>query len=831
MAWLAGGVLYSLAYLGIGWLLRGQGQTLLWFRILALLVPPLTGVVIIARRRHVWTGCHWLFWATIALGLTMSAIGLVGWTVDEFLLGRETSWIGWFSVFALFGAVAPLFGLLAQPHRGSREAVTATMAVDIAGIAVMTGFLYSRFVIGPDLAPVSAQRAPLSLLLLSEFQQLVVTIGMAVAAFISRDLIWGTTYRRLATGLFVHTLMLSLSNLAIWQGLYRSGFVYDVIWIMPYAFFAWAAGHAPTSAETDSETERHALTPSRPWVVFGALCLIPLFDYALRQALPLGPLETYRDLSTGITIFSVLPLLMARLAVEHGEAQQADRKRRLLAAATEQADELISIIRPDGGMEHANDAFCRALGFKPAEVVQMAAADFLAEQSRSQVETIVEAVRADSIWRGTLVRRRRDGSTFLSSCTVTSLADDTGRVTQLVGVERDVTRETEIREQLIHAERLSAAGQLVSGVAHELNNPLQSVLGFTELLIDGEHRPDTRSDLEQIHSEANRAAKIVRNLLAFVRRSSPERSSANLNDLVQSAVALRSYEFSVANIELNVKYAHDLPAVMVNREEIQQVLLNLLLNAEHAMKANQESGRLSVRTTAGETGVSVEVHDNGPGVPPAVAGRIFEPFFSTKEVGQGTGLGLSIALGIVEAHGGTLTLAETVEGACFRLTLPSAEVKQPGEIRAAAPAAARPTMAGQRALVADDEASVRMLLQRLLTRRGFAVDLAADGRAAEQLLESSQYDVVLCDVQMPNLGGLGLFERLRRRQPEVLDRFVFISGDILNSQLHALSDSANVPLLSKPFGAAKLDAVLERIIARRLGNRQTATSFQLPASS
>jgi PAS domain S-box-containing protein len=174
---------------------------------------------------------------------------------------------------------------------------------------------------------------------------------------------------------------------------------------------------------------------------------------------------------------------MARLAVEHGEARQADRKRRLLAAATEQADELISIMRPDGGIEHANDAFCRAIGYKVTDVAQMVADDFLAEQSRSQVGTITDAVRSDGAWRGTLVRRRRDGSTFLTSCTVTSLADDAGRVTQLVGVERDITRETELRNQLIHTERLAAAGQLVSGVAHELNNPLQSVVGFTELLL------------------------------------------------------------------------------------------------------------------------------------------------------------------------------------------------------------------------------------------------------------------------------------------------------------------------------------------------------------
>ena len=139
-----------LAYLAAGAYWRGSAQALLWLRITALLVPPLTGVLVIAVRRRDWTGCQWLFWATIALGLSMTAISIVGWTVDEVLLGRETSWLGWYTVFALFGAVAPLFALLAQPHRGAREPITASTAVDIAGIAVITGFLYSHFVVGSD---------------------------------------------------------------------------------------------------------------------------------------------------------------------------------------------------------------------------------------------------------------------------------------------------------------------------------------------------------------------------------------------------------------------------------------------------------------------------------------------------------------------------------------------------------------------------------------------------------------------------------------------------------------------------------------------------------
>src|SRR5438552_5683641 len=571
MAWLASGVAYSVAYIFVGWLLHGHAHLLLAFRISALLVPPMTGVIVIARRRSDWTGCHWLFWATIALGLTMSAIGLIGWTVDELLLARETSWLGWHTVFALFGAAAPLFALLTQPHRGSREPMTASTAVDIAGIAVMTGFLYSHFVVGPDLMPISEQRASMPLLILCEFQQFVVFAGVAIAAFVARRQLWGATYRRLAIGLLVNFVILSITNAEIWEGMYRSGFVYDVVWIMPFAFYPWAAKLAPSSAEADAEQEDRAITPSRPWVVFGALGLIPLADYGLRRAFPPGPLEGFRDLFTAITVFSVLPLLMARLAVERGEAQQADSKRRLLAAATEHADDLICVTGADGRIEHANSAFCRALGYLPAALVGMRMTELLADQSRSQLNAIGESVRSGGVWRGTLVRMRHDGSTFLSSSTVVSLSNDGGKVTHFVGVERDITHETQMREQLIHSERLAAVGQLVSGVAHELNNPLQAVVGFTELLLEGERRQETIADLELVRAEANRAAKIVRNLLAFVRRSATERAALDINDVVRSAVALRQYEFVNANIALDEQYTQNLPLVLVNREEIQQV--------------------------------------------------------------------------------------------------------------------------------------------------------------------------------------------------------------------------------------------------------------------
>jgi PAS domain S-box-containing protein len=675
VAWLAGGVLYSIAYLIVGSLLRGHAQALVWLRISALLVPPLIGILVIAWRRRDWTGCQWLFWATIALGLSMTTIGIVGWTIDELLLARETSWLGWYTVFALFGTIAPLFALLAQPHRGTREPMTASAAVDIAGIAVMTGFLYSHFVVGSDLSPLTAEARPVPLVLLQEFQQLLVCAALVIATLAARKEIWAATYSRLATGSIVTFVILTISNLGILQGLYWSGGVYDLIWILPFAFFAWAAATAPSSSEQDQAVTGQALTPSRPWVVFGALAALPLVDFGLRQVIPIEPaLEGFRDLTMVITIISVLPLLMARLAVENSDARQADYRRLLLAAAIEQADDLISIMTPAGQIEYANAAFCRTLGCDAKDVSHMTATDFLAEESRSQLDAIRTAPPTTTAWRGTLVRRRTDHSTFDSSCTIVALTDRAGSITNFVAAERDTTNETQLRDQLIHNERLAAVGQLVSGVAHELNNPLQSIVGFSDLLMASERREEVRSYLEQVHAAARRAANIVRNLLAFVRRTSALRAMADLNDIVRSTVQLRRYELATTDdVQLDEEYGYDLPPVLVSREEIQQIVLNLILNAEQAMRQAGGHGCLSVRTLrTGPAEIAVEVQDNGPGVPPALAGKIFEPFFSTKDVGEGTGLGLSLALGIAEAHGGTLALIQAPSGACFRLTLPVA---------------------------------------------------------------------------------------------------------------------------------------------------------------
>ena len=670
MGWLAFGVVYSIGYAIVGWLMRSEPSAWSWFRAVALLIPPMTGAVAVFTRRHTWRGCQWLFWATIALGLTMSAIGLTGWAADELMFKRQ-AWLAWPAVFALFGAMAPLFALMAQPHHGPREPLAVTTAVDIAGLAVVTGFLYSFFVIAPEGASQSAA-ASASLRLVSELQQGLVFIGLLGATIMGWRTAWGPTYRRLTLGALVCLITLTLSNVETAMAAYQSAFIYDLTWILPFAFYTWAATLAPGSpAETEEADDSAELTRPRPWVIFGAVAMLPFIDFALRRIAPNEAFEGFRDLSTALTIMSVLPLLVARIAAERAELQQASSTTKLLAEVIEQAHDAILVLDADGRCRHANEAFCRATGFKRHEILNRHARELMVHEGISS-DDIARVVRTHRAWRGTLTRTREDGTTFPVMASVAGIVDDEGDTTNIVSIERDISEEKRLREQLIHSERLSAVGQLVAGVAHEINNPLQGIIGFTELLLGVETNDGTRRDLEQIHADANRVAKIVHHLLAFARKSTLDRAVADLNEIVRSTTMLRAFEIRQADIDLREELSANVPVIVINREEIQQVVLNLVLNAEHAIKSTGRGGTITLRTGTDGNTTFIEVTDTGPGVPPELVGRIFEPFFTTKGSGQGTGLGLSVSLGIAEAHNGTLALVPQERGTCFRLTLPSA---------------------------------------------------------------------------------------------------------------------------------------------------------------
>jgi PAS domain S-box-containing protein len=488
-----------------------------------------------------------------------------------------------------------------------------------------------------------------------------------------------------------------------------------------------------------------------------------------------------------------------RFARGRGAKEGPGASAALLAAATEETADLILITRADGFVEHANAAFLRAIGYSREELAARRFGDLLERGFERVGEHIASEVRARGIWRGTLLRRRRDGTIFPAASTVVGLKATGETITHLVAVERDTTEELKLRDQLVHSERLSAVGQLIAGVAHELNNPLQAIVGSAELMLEEHRDPALRRDLEVVAREAARAGQIVRNLLSFVRRGTTDRVLADLNDIVRTTVELRRYALEQRGITLSMELAPERLMAFVNREQVQQILINLLMNAEQATAAGSAAGTIGIRTFSAGPQHAVEVADNGPGIRPELRGRIFEPFFTTKDVGQGTGLGLSISHGIASAHGGSLELLPTRAGACFKLALP-AYAERPSA--AAVPSTQPPRT--KRALVIDDKEAIRMLLARLLERRGFEVVQAASGDDVAAAGAPGTFSIVLCDVHMPGAGGLDIYKRFVEQDPSVGSRFVFITGDTSSVASHSL-------VLPKPFTGSDLDAVLTRV--------------------
>ncbi|NUO63780.1 MAG: PAS domain S-box protein [Gemmatimonadaceae bacterium] len=384
-----------------------------------------------------------------------------------------------------------------------------------------------------------------------------------------------------------------------------------------------------------------------------------------------------------------------------------------------------------------------------------------------------------------------------------------GAVVGALGIVRDVTEEKRLVEQLLQQEKLAAIGQLVSGVAHELNNPLAGMMAFSELLL-GQFDPgdEKRRVLENINSEANRAAKIVRNLLTFARRHQPERQATDVNQVLLDTVELRRYALRVEQIELSVELDGSLPKTWADPFQLQQVFLALLTNAEQALEHWTGARRIGVATTLEEGRIVARIADSGPGIEPARIGQIFNPFYTTKGVGKGTGLGLSIADGIVREHAGRISVESAAgSGATFSVALPVTATPASAH-PAPPPAPAVENERSRRVLVADDERAVREALQIFLRSLGHQVDVAGSGLEAIARLESRRYDAILLDLRMPDMAGGAVYDKLLRHDPEHAARIVFVTGDAFSDSARALIERSGRPYISKPFALEDVARVI-----------------------
>lgn len=420
--------------------------------------------------------------------------------------------------------------------------------------------------------------------------------------------------------------------------------------------------------------------------------------------------------------------------------------------------------------------------------------------------------------------RRADGSAMWVEVTAraeSAPAHGAG-VLRVEAVMRDVTERKKLEDQardlyhqLLQAEKLAALGQTMSGVAHELNNPLATVLACAERVSGKSLDDGLRRDVEAIHNAAERAARIVRNLQTFARKRHTTRTMVDINHVVRDTIGLRAYEQRAANVVILEALASALPPVFADPHQIQQILLNLIINAEQAMIGAHGRGTLILRSwhESEADAVKVEVTDDGPGVPPDVRAKIFDPFFTTKDVGQGTGLGLTVAYAIAQEHGGTLEVTSAGgRGAAFTLSLPVGGA----EVRISSPMPSRPAPEvpkGTRVLVVEDEAALGSAVADALADAGFDVDRAGNGEEALAAITRQAYDLLVCDLKMPKLDGPSLFRRLTTTHPALIKRIVFVTGDVAGTEAERFLEESGCRWLAKPFRLRDLVRVARETVS------------------
>ena len=484
---------------------------------------------------------------------------------------------------------------------------------------------------------------------------------------------------------------------------------------------------------------------------------------------------------------------MAEDDVAHDKLAPSEARYRLLF---ETASDAIATLDASGRFTTVNQAAEHISGYTREELIGKS---FVPMQPKDEVEkTLKEFQRAlageNGEFETTFLRKGGE----LRYISVTYSCTRLGEEVQLL--IRDVTEEKQLQEQLIQTEKMAAIGQLVSGVAHELNNPLASISAFAQLLLaERQQSSEQRHSAQIIADEAGRAARIVNNLLTLARQHKAEKMPADINKVLDEALELRAYELRVHGVDLVREYDPDVPESMVDVFQLQQVFLNLLTNAEQAMAAvDRQHHRLTVRTCALYQAVRVEIEDTGPGVPPDALDRIFDPFFTTKPAGTGTGLGLSISLGIVRQHGGRIWAENLpVGGSRFSVWLPTTTPEyQVDSAEYRIDAASRP---GLRILVVDDEEPIRIALRRYLKGAGHEVAAAASGNHALALVARETFDAIVLDIRMPDMSGQQLFEQLSEEKPDLAERVIFISGDTVSTDLHRFLRRTGRPFIAKPF--------------------------------
>ena len=510
------------------------------------------------------------------------------------------------------------------------------------------------------------------------------------------------------------------------------------------------------------------------------------------------------------------------------ERKRVEAENQRLAMAVEQAAESIAITDLEGTILYVNPALEQSSGYTRAELLgQNPRLLKSGKQDAAFYQQMWGTLLRGEMWQGTVINRRKDGALYEEEATISPIRNATGTVTNYVAIKLDVTRERQLEGQIQQSQKMESIGRLAGGVAHDFNNILQSIIGFSEILL-ADLAPGQAhfEEATEIQKAADRAAGLTRQLLAFSRRQLIVPTVLNLNDVVSNMHKML-HRLIGEDIQLVTKLAADLWRVKADAGQIEQVVMNLAVNARDAMPhggritvtsenvaLQAEDVQYSTDARAGQF-VRLTVSDTGTGIPPAILPRIFEPFFSTKGPGQGSGLGLSVVYGIAQQNNGWVHVYSQVgQGSAFKLYLP---VHLTAE-SAAAPTAAQarpPRGHGERILVVEDEPEIRRLAERVLRDAGYEVVLVGNAGEAYATFEreGGRFDMVFSDVVLPDENGIAVVEHLVQRKPGLA--VLLCSGYTDERSRWQLIAEKKYPFLHKPYPAVELLRTLHTIFDAR----------------